>query len=127
MAIIQKQSKRNPTGGFKSKNRKSRQYETGRESTRPTIGKSRKSPIRTLGGNSKLRVLSYENANVYVPAQKKYQVSKIQSVLENQANVNFVRRNILTKGTVIQTDLGKARITSRPGQDGVVNAVLITE
>ena len=77
-----------------------------------------------MGGNSKLRVLSYETANIYVPSEKKYKVAKISSVIENQANVNFVRRNILTKGTVIQTELGKAKITSRPGQDGVVNAVL---
>jgi len=43
----------------------------------------------------------------------------------NPANINYVRRNLLTKGAIITTDLGRARIVSRPGQDGVVNAVLI--
>ena len=124
MTVVQKQSRRKASGGFTTVNRKSRQYEAGRESTKPTIGKTKKSSIRTMGGNSKLRVLSYETANIYVPSEKKYKVAKISSVIENQANVNFVRRNILTKGTVIQTELGKAKITSRPGQDGVVNAVL---
>jgi len=46
-------------------------------------------------------------------------------VLENPANRHFVRRNILTKGTIIETVKGKAKITGRPGQEGMVNAVLI--
>ena len=36
-----------------------------------------------------------------------------------------VRRNILTKGAIIETDAGKAKITNRPGQEGTVNAVLV--
>ncbi|RLF79472.1 30S ribosomal protein S8e, partial [Thermococci archaeon] len=43
------------------------------------------------------------------------------------ANRQYVRRNIITKGAIIQTEIGKAIVTSRPGQDGVVNAVLIKE
>ena len=46
-------------------------------------------------------------------------------VVENPANRHYIRRNILTRGTIIKTEKGNARITSRPGQDGVVNAVLI--
>ncbi len=48
-------------------------------------------------------------------------------MLENAANRHYVRRDIITKGTIIQTKLGKARVTSRPAQDGTVNAVLISE
>ena len=51
--------------------------------------------------------------------------SKILEVVENTANPNYVRQNIITKGSVIQTEKGKAKVTSRPGQHGVVNAVLI--
>ncbi|NLM29905.1 MAG: 30S ribosomal protein S8e, partial [Methanomicrobiales archaeon] len=29
------------------------------------------------------------------------------------------------RGAIIRTDIGRARIVSRPGQDGVVNAVLL--
>jgi small subunit ribosomal protein S8e len=36
-----------------------------------------------------------------------------------------VRRNIVTKGAIIETDAGQARVVSRPGQDGQVNAVLL--
>jgi small subunit ribosomal protein S8e len=50
---------------------------------------------------------------------------KIQTVEKNTANPNFVRRNLLTKGAVIKTEIGHARIMSRPGQDGVINAVLL--
>ena len=58
-------------------------------------------------------------------AQAKIEKLKITAVVENPANRHFVRRNIITKGTVIETEKGKARITSRPGQEGVINAILI--
>ena len=50
---------------------------------------------------------------------------KIKSVVENPADMHFVRRNIITKGAIIETEKGKAKVTSRPSQDGIVNAVLI--
>ena len=36
-------------------------------------------------------------------------------------------RGIITKGALIETELGKAIVTSRPGQDGVVNALLVED
>ena len=51
---------------------------------------------------------------------------EILDVLDNTANRDFVRRKIITKGAVIETELGQARVTSRPGQHGVINAVLVT-
>ena len=51
--------------------------------------------------------------------------AEIEDVVENPANPNYVRRNIVTKGAVIQTSEGRARVTSRPGQTGQVNAVLL--
>lgn len=61
-----------------------------------------------------------EQVNVAVDGEVKR--ADIESVEENEANPNFVRRSLLTKGTVVQTSEGKARITSRPGQQGVINA-----
>ena len=52
-------------------------------------------------------------------------VKKIETVKDNKANLHYMRRNILTKGAVIKTELGDARITNRPGQDGVINAILL--
>ena len=50
---------------------------------------------------------------------------KILTVKENNADPHYVQRNIMNRGTIISTDEGNARITSRPGQDGIVNAVLV--
>ena len=47
------------------------------------------------------------------------------NVIENPSNPHLVRRNILTKGAVVETKLGKAKVTSRPGQEGTLNGVLI--
>jgi small subunit ribosomal protein S8e len=49
----------------------------------------------------------------------------IMSVVENESDPNYVRRNILVKGAIIETDKGRVRITSRPGKDGVINGVLV--
>ena len=81
--------------------------------------------MRGVGNNEKRALLSIDTANVYNPKEKKYEQLKIETILENPANRHFVRRNIMTKGTIIKTEKGKARITNRPGQEGVVNAILI--
>ncbi len=60
-----------------------------------------------------------------VPGTGKTTLAKIHSVIENQSNPNYVRRNILVKGAIIETDKGRARITSRPGKDGVINGILL--
>ena len=78
-----------------------------------------------MGNSQKMRLLSMDIANIFDPKTKKYQQVKIKTILENPANRHYVRRNIMTKGSVIDTEMGKARITSRPGQDGTVNAVLV--
>src|SRR3990167_353275 len=89
------------------------------------IDAMRKRSLRTLGGHRKFRLFSADTANVLDPKSKAFKVVKIKTVVDSPANSNYVRRNILTKGTIIDTELGKARITSKPGQDSAVNAVLI--
>ena len=54
----------------------------------------------------------------------KSSVATITNVIKNDANPNYIRRNILTKGAVVETDKGNVKITSRPGHDGVLNGVL---
>ena len=53
--------------------------------------------------------------------------AEIENVVDNPSNVNYIRRNIITKGAIIETSAGTARVTSRPGQDGQVNAVLVDD
>ena len=66
-----------------------------------------------------------DNFNVFDKKSGKAKLVEIKTVVENPANRNFVRRNILTKGAIVETELGKAKITSRPGQQGFLNAVLL--
>ena len=126
MALSQARPRRKQTGALYKANRKKKQYELGREPSFTKLGKRRKQTIRVMGAHQKLRLLSADVANLYDPKSKKFKQVKIKTITENPANRHFIRRNIMTKGSVIDTDVGKARITSRPGQDGVVNAVLIS-
>ncbi len=54
-----------------------------------------------------------------------YKKVKIKGVLESKDNRNFARQNIITKGTIINTELGRAQVTNRPGREGAVNALLL--
>lgn len=78
------------------------------------------------GGYTKKNLLFGNVANIYDPKTKKYIKAKIESVKDNSANRHFVRRNIITKGAIIKTDKGDAMVKSRPGQSGVIDAVLVS-
>ena len=125
MTIFQGKASKKFTGGKLRSGRSKRRYELGREPTLTRIGTEARKVIRVTGGNSKVVLMRATSANVYSPKDKTTRKVTIQTVKENPANPHYVQRNIMSKGTVILTELGEARITSRPGQDGVVNAVLI--
>jgi small subunit ribosomal protein S8e len=124
---FQGKSRRKFTGGRKLTNRGKRKYELGREAGEPHVAPTRKKTIRTRGGNAKIRLLRCDVACVTDPKSGKSSNAKIESVVDNSANLHYIRRNILTKGAIIKTDLGEARITNRPGQEGAINAILIAE
>ncbi|RLE62829.1 MAG: 30S ribosomal protein S8e [Thermoprotei archaeon] len=128
MSIYQGNDLRKPSGGIKGRHRKvKRKYELGRFPTETRVGEDKRKVIRTRGGNKKIRLLSTSYANVNIPSQNLSKKVRIIRVLQNPSNRDYNRRGIITKGTIILTELGKAVVTSRPGQDGVVNAVLIEE
>lgn len=127
MGLWQGKSKKKISGGKLRHARKKRKFEIGAEAQTTTIGEHRKKFARTRAGNQKIRILSTDKASVVIPNKNQVKISKIISVLENPSNPHFVQRNIITKGAIIQTELGKARVTSRPGQDGIINAILISE
>ncbi len=118
-------SKRKVTGGKVIAARGKRKFEMGRESAETRISDIKRKNVHTMGGNRKVRLLQCNIANVTNPKDGKTTSAPIERVLDNTANKHYIRRNILTKGSLIRTSLGTARVTSRPGQDGVVNAVLI--
>jgi small subunit ribosomal protein S8e len=125
MALWQGKSRRKITGGRLKFHRGKRKTEIGREQQITIIGKESNKAVRTRGGNTKHRILSTSTANVYDPKSKKTLKVQIKTVLENPANPHYVRRNIITKGAIIETEKGKAKVTSRPGQHGTINAVLL--
>lgn len=127
MVMWHLRSGRKPTSGKLRRLRKKRKMDRGSEFLEIRIGKEKRKQERVLGGLMKVRLLSSGKANVADPRTGKIRVSKILSVEENPANPHYVRRNVITKGAVIKTELGLARVTSRPGQTGTINAVLVGE
>jgi len=125
VALWQGRSRRKATGGRYRPLRKKRKFEIGREQQFAFLGTQKVKLYRTRGRNQKVRILKAEFANVTDPKTGKTSRSKIVTVKENSSNPHFVTRNIVTRGAVILTDAGLAKVHSRPGQDGVVNAVLV--
>lgn len=127
MGVYHGNDLRKITGGLKGRHVKvKRKYLTGRYPLHPTVGENKElKVIRTRGGNLKVKVKVATEANVFIPAQKKTVKSKILKVIDNPSNRNLARRGVITRGAIIQTEVGKAVVTSRPGQDGVINAVLV--
>ena len=89
------------------------------------MGKTEVKVVRAMGGNVKYRLKTVDYVNVTDPATKKTKKVPIIRFLRNPANIDYNRRGVLTKGAIIETELGEAEITSQPGVDGVLNAVLI--
>ena len=126
MALWQGQSRRSNTGRRFRYGRSKRKFEIGREQHLTTIGNEKRKQVRSRGKNRKTRVMTSNLAYVIDPKTGKTVKTEILSVIDNAANLNYIRRNIINKGAIIDTKMGKARITSRPGQCGTINAVLLT-
>ena len=122
---VENLSKRKLTGGKKKSSRSRRKYEMDRYPNEPVLGKSVTIKRRVRGGNIKVAYKSVEFANISDPVEKKTTRSKILKVAKNPANKDLERRGVLTKGAIIDTELGQARVISRPAQDGIINAVLM--
>lgn len=126
MAWYQGNDLRKPTGGKKARHRKKRKYELGRPPTMTKLSiKEARKVIRVRGGNLKVRLKKAVYVNVAVPSEKKVQKTRILEVVETPANPQYARGNYIVKGTIVRTELGLVRITSRPGQDGVLNGILL--
>lgn len=125
MAVWHKRSQKKKTGGRTRRYRKSRKYDLGSQFAEPQVGEKSIEKRRMRGGDTKNAVKKANQINLAVDGEVKK--VEIESVEDNPANPNFVRRSLLTKGAVIQTPEGKARITSRPGQDGMINGELVEE
>ncbi len=117
--------KRKLTGGRKRAYRVKRKFEQGTFPAETTLGEPKRKSTRGYGGNVKIKVLKDKHASVTNPKSGKTEKTEILRVVRNRANVDYNRRGVITKGAEIETSLGLARVTSHPGRDGVINAVLI--
>jgi len=119
----QGRSTRKRTGGRVRPSRNKRKYELGNESTETTVGEQKLKTVDARGNTEKFRAVTTDVASV--SDGDEVLEATIEDVVENASDPNYARRNIITKGAVIETSEGQARVTSRPGQDGQVNAVLL--
>ena len=120
-------SRRKPSGGRKVQARGKRSTEISTEKQLALIGESKTKIYRRTGGNSLVRVLAANKVSINDPKTGKTSLGTIENVVENESDPNYVRRNVLVKGAIIETDKGRVKITSRPGKDGVINGILVNE
>ena len=120
-----KRSRRKLSGGLIRQAASKKKRDMGRYPAETHMGQRKLKHIRSRGGNSKYRVLRDEYANVLDQSTGISQKTKILNVLENKANREYARRRIITKGCVLDTELGKVRVTSRPGQHGIISGIII--
>ncbi|MEM0023751.1 MAG: 30S ribosomal protein S8e [Thermofilaceae archaeon] len=126
MGIYQGNDLRKITGGLKGRHVKvKRRYWMGRPPIETLPGTERRIHVRTRGGNLKIKLKFAEHANVVDPKTGQSRRVRILRVVSNPSSKDYDRRGVITRGAIVETELGRAVVTSRPGQDGVVNAVLI--
>jgi small subunit ribosomal protein S8e len=125
MSVWQGRSRRKNTGSRLKFGRKKRKFELGGEHKETKVGTRKVAVADTRGGNPKIRLTIAEYANVLDKAKGVCKKVKITGVSENPPNPHYIRRNIITKGAIIETAAGSAKVLSKPGQDGNINAVLV--
>ncbi len=114
-----------PSGGRFWPFRKKRVYEIGSDPVHTKVGaKTTVKKKKQRGGSRITQILTASHANLMIE-KGKFKKSKILTVKENPANRHFVRMNVITKGAIIETEDGLARVTSKPSRHGIVNAILI--
>ncbi len=112
------------SGGRYIERRKKRLYELQGQKRVLKLGEAKRKNKRTAGGNRKTFLLSAKKVNV-LTKEGKMQNAEVTNVLETPSNKFLARQNIITKGAIVETNLGKVRITNRPTQEGILNGILL--
>jgi len=100
----------------------------GRVPTETQIDEDIVKKQRVRGGSVKNKLVKAKTANVLVNgAHMKCEITKVD---DNPSSRDLTRRNIITKGAVLEVKTAegkaiKAKVTSRPGQDGCINATKV--
>lgn len=120
-------TKRKKTGGKKRAYRTKRIHEQGRHPVETTLGKTKRKKVQGRSKIEKVKLVKAEMVNVTDPTTGRTERLEILDVTRNPAKADYNRRGVITKGTIIRTEKGIAKIVSRPGQDGALNAVVEEE
>ena len=115
------------TGGKYKKFRKKKKYSLPGDERKVKLGEKKQKNLKARGNSKKLVLLAENSVNLINPNTKKTKKVKILNVLETPSNRFLARQNILVKSAIIQTELGKARITNRPSQEGMIQAELLEQ
>ena len=124
---IENLSGRKYTGGRKIAMRRRRKYEIDRYPNEAVLGDKSIKTRRVIGNNLKVAVKFGAFVSLADPVLKKTTNAKILQVVKNPANKDYERRGVISKGALLETPSGMARVISRPGQDGCINAVLVKQ
>jgi len=111
------------TGGRRHPLRSRRKYEIDRFPNEAVIGEQITITRKVRGKNVKTAIKTIDSVNLAIDSKIKR--VKIIKVLENSTNNDYQRRGIISKGAILETEEGKCRVVSRPGQHGTVNAILV--
>ena len=127
MVRYQGRSGRLITGGRIRRQYNKKKRELGRPAAETHIAEERKRFVRVHGGNQKIRLYRTTKVNLINPKTGKASVLEIKDVANNPASRDFTRRRVITKGAILETEMGQARVTNRPSSEGFINAILIEE
>ena len=112
------------TGGIRHPLKTRQKFQMDRYPNEALMGDQETTTRKTRGNNRKTGLKKVSHVNLVLP-DAKIKRSKITKVLENQTNNDYQRRGVITKGAILETEDGKCKVISRPGQHGVVNAISI--
>ena len=112
------------TGGIRHPLKTRRKFQIDRYPNEALMGDQETSTRKTRGNNRKTGLKTASHVNLVLDNAKTKR-SKIIKVLENQTNNDYQRRGVITKGAIIETEDGKCKVISRPGQCGIINALLL--
>ena len=111
------------TGGRRHVLRSRRKYEIDRFPNEALIGEQITITRKVRGKNAKTSIKTIDSVNLAIDSKVKR--VKIIKVLENATNNDYQRRGVISKGAILETEEGKCRVVSRPGQHGTINAILV--
>ncbi|MEK6906160.1 MAG: 30S ribosomal protein S8e [Nanoarchaeota archaeon] len=111
------------SGGRYKQSRKKKKYEIAGQKRIVKLGEERRKTRKISGGNIKVFLASLKEINIQTKGKSKK--AEIKNVIETPSNRFLARQKIITKGTILETSVGKVRVTNRPSQEGVINGVLI--